>query len=346
MRIDLPPTKYAKPEQQIDFYDRLLAKVETLPGVHAAGIINALPVQSCWNNGNFSVKGRPWPAAQAPLIEHRQVSPGVFQALGIPVLSGRHLTAQDGRGGMKATVISRRATQEFWQGEEPLGQQMSLGTVVREDSWKSIVGVVGDVSCAGPHLPARPVMYEPYWQFPLPNMSLAVRSPLPPERLVPVIRRAVLEIDPDQPVYLVKTMDEVLADWTAPVRFVSIVVSLFTAIAMVLAAVGIYGVLSYVVSRSTHEIGLRMALGASRQSILRHVLQRGLREVSLGICLGVPLALAGAAVLSNLVEGVRRPDLWTLAIAVGVMLAAGLAASYIPALRAANVQPMDALRNE
>lgn len=303
-------------------------------------------MQPCYNNGNFSVKGRPTPPDQAPIIEHRQVTPGFFPALGIPLHAGRHLSALDGQGSMRTTVISWTAAQRFWPGEEPLGQQMSLGSAVPEDRWKTIVGVVGDTSCAGPHLPPRPVMYEPFWQFPLPNMSLAVRSSLPAAQLAPAIRRAVLEIDPDQPVYLVKTMDQVLEDWLVPVQFVSVVVSLFTGIAMVLAAVGIFGVLSYLVSRSTREIGLRMALGAGRETILRHVLKKGLGQVVTGICAGIPLALLGSVVLSRLVVGVRRPDPWTLLIAVGVMFAAGFAASYLPAVRAANVQPMDALRNE
>jgi len=347
MRISLPPTKYAEPQRRIRFYDELQARVEALPGVRAAGMANMLPIQSCWSNGTFSVRGRPAPApGEGPLIEHRLVSPGFFAAMGIPVASGRALESRDRGEGTKSTVISQRAAKRFWGEEEPVGQSMSIGSVVPEGNWKTIVGVVDDVPCAGVHLPPRPVMYEPYWQLPPEEMSLVVRSEGPPESLVPAIRRAVLEIDPDQPVYLVKTMEQILSDAAVAIRFVSFVVGLFTALALALATVGVYGVLSFVVSRSTREIGLRLALGAQRGQVLLLVMKRGLGQVLLGIAVGIPLALAGTGVLRALVEGVLAPDVWTVAAAVAVLLLAGLAASYLPARRAANVAPMDALRYE
>jgi predicted permease len=354
MRVSLPDTKYPEPQKRIQFYDRLQEKLNSLPGVRSAGLASLLPVQGCWSNGSYSIKGQPLPnLAEMTYIEHRVVSPGFFEAMGIPIIAGRQLEARDGRTARKATVISRRAVDLFAPIKDPVGQQMSLGSlgstegsVFPDENWRSVVGVVEDVSCAGPHLPPRATMYEPYWQSPVENMSVVVRSAVPPESLATTIRRAVQEIDADQPVYMVKTMEQILAERTAPVRFVAFVVSFFTVIALVLAAVGVFGVLSFAVSRSTHDIGVRLAMGARQGQVLWLVLRRGLMQVATGLGLGIPLSLIGAGLLRKFVYGILPPDLLTFLVAMGILVVAGALGSLIPAIRASRVEPMSALRHE
>jgi putative ABC transport system permease protein len=347
MRISLPDTKYAEPARRIQFYDELLARVEALPGVTSAGIANLLPIQSCWTNGSYLIKGQAVPdPTYVTYIEHRIISPRFFETLRMPMRAGRQLEVRDGRTSVKAVVISERAALLFQTKEPPLGREIALGNVVPEGGWRTVVGVVRDVPCSGPHLPPRATMYEPYWQFPVENMSLVVRSTLPPGSAAAAVRRAVLDLDRDQPVYSVMTMEEILEEKSAALRFLAFVISAFTGIALLLAAAGVFGVLSFAVSRSTHEIGVRMAMGASRGQVQWLVVRRGLVQVASGLLLGIPMAVLGASLLRRFVYGVLPVDLLTLVAAVAALFAAGLAASLIPALRAARVEPMASLRFE
>lgn len=351
MKVAAPENRYKSPEQLTAFALRTAERVREIPGVRHAGMVNMLPVQEAYSNGNFSIRGRAkQPPGHEPAAEHRIVTPGYFEAMGIPVVAGRTFTAADQDGPARVAVINERTARLYWPGQNPLGQWIAWGTEPKPEGWMQIVGVVRNVRHAGPYRPPLTAIYMPLqpggMESAWPAMSLVVRSPLPPEPLARAVRGAVRRLDPGAALYQVKTMTGVVSDATAGTRFLARLLSLFSALAVVLALVGVYGVMAYLVSQRTHEIGVRMAMGAARIGILRLVLARALRTGLAGVVLGTLGSISLLIVTRHYLLGVDLGYMWTYGAAAAAILAVTLAASVVPAWRASRVDPLAALRDE
>ncbi len=347
MNLSLPAQRYSADAASERFYRPVLEQVQELPGVRAVGWTSHLPLQSWGFNGNFGIEGRPPPAtaAEAPFAEFRGVSHGYFAALGIPVLQGRGVTSQDGPETEPVVVINRALADRYFPDEDAIGQRILLVG----DQGIPIIGVVGNVRQAELAREPMPEMYLPYHlylQFRAAGMTLVVSTQVEPTSLLGPIRAVIGSVDPDQPVYNVQTMQQVVRDSISDRRLYLWLLGTFAAIALVLASAGIYGVISYAVTQRTREIGIRMALGAEAGTVLGLVVGHGAKLALLGLLLGVPAAYALTRVLRGLLYGVSATDPLTF-VAVAVLLTAvALLASYLPARRATRVDPMIALRSE
>jgi predicted permease len=348
MRVVLPDNKYATLEQRAAFYDQMIERVESLPGVESASVISWLPLRMIGGSNSFTIEGRPEPEpGQGPIASFRTISPNYFRTMGIPVMDGRALSERDTAGSTNVTVINQTMARRFWPDENPIGKRIKLGGARSQAPWLEIVGIVGDVKQAGLDLDTRPEMYRTYAQpsFFAPR-DLVVRTTSNPLGLAGAVRSEIWAIDKDQPVSSVQTMENILADSIARSRFNMLLLGIFAGVAMVLSAVGIYGVMSYSVAQRTHEIGIRMALGAKPSHVLKLVVRQGMTLAAIGVAGGIVAALALTRLMTSLLFGVSATDPLTFtAISLTLVLVA-LAASYIPARRAAKVDPCEALRYE
>jgi putative ABC transport system permease protein len=355
MRMSLPAHKYSG-ATATDFYRDVVEHVETLPGVSAVGLNSRLPLDGYALSGRFAIQGRPWgPPGTEPHAQMRLVSAGYFNVLGIPVVRGRDFSKHDDAETEPVAIINETLARRYYPNEDPVGKLIQTPTCPElflrpKERRMTIVGIVADVKDERLHHPPQPVLYFPYRQIQqfdeLANMSLAVRAQVPAENLTGAIRSAVRSVDPGQPVYSIKTMDQIVSDSLSTSRFTSWLFGSFAAIALVLAVAGIYGVVSYLVAQRTKEFGVRTALGARPIDVLGDVLSKGMLLVGAGIVLGVAGALAVTRILGGLLFGVTPTDVPTY-IAVSVLLAAvALAACAFPARRAMRVDPIETLRYE
>jgi predicted permease len=343
MQLSLPQSKYAGDARQADFIRRVVASVGSLPGVRAAGAVASLPLTGNSASRYFEIEGRaPRPAGEGLNANFNLASPDYFRALGVAVVSGRGFDEHDTAGAPEVVVINETMARRFWPDEDPLGKRMRIGN----NPWRTVVGVVADVKNEALAADPKPEMFYPLLQEPLPFMTLAVRTDADPKALAQDVARGVREVDADEPVYDVKTMDERLAESVSPQRLTAALVGIFAALAMTLAGVGIYGVISYSVAQQTHEFGIRMALGAQKGDVLKLVLRQGLLLALAGVLLGLAGALALTRVMSSLLYGVTVTDPATFAGVAAVLTAVALAACLLPARRATKVDPMVALRYE
>lgn len=349
MKLALPDTRYGRPGQVTAFYDTLLERVRALPGVDHAGVINLLPVQSVYSNLNFSIQSRELPPpGHEPAAEHRLISPDYFRVMGIPLIAGRFFRPEDRSGAQRVALVNQRVAERYFPGENPLGKQIAYGTKPKPESWMTIVGIVGNVRDAGVYRPGLNVLYAPLGQFDVTHrtMSLVLRTVVEPETLSQAVRRELAELDRDAAVFLVKTMEQVVYDSTNGTRLLSRLLTIFSALALVLALVGVYGVMSCLVTQRTHEFGVRMALGAGRGAILRLVLRDGLRQGLTGTLLGISCAVGSSRPLGQFVIGMSPLHVATCIGAAALVLAIALAASLVAAHRASRVDPLAALRHE
>jgi putative ABC transport system permease protein len=354
MTVPLPTTKFPSPAGQINFFQEVLQRVRALPGVNSAGVIDNLPLGGGGSHQPFSIEGRPVvPISEQPEVDVRLISPGYFSAMHVPVLKGRDFSDADAAGRPGAVLISDSLARRFWPNEDPLGKHLTLTFfpgVVRE-----VVGIVGDVKLDSLD-ETRPVatIYHPLAQITVPDqqswrsfgMSLTVRTASDPRNAIPAVTAAVHQVDPELPVVDVMSMNDLISESVLPQRFNLILLGSFAALALVLAAVGIYGVLSYTVRRRMREIGIRMALGASHSDVLRMVVTDGMKPILLGVALGLAAALALSRVLASLIFGVRATDPLTFAAVALLLVAVGLLATILPAYRATRVEPVRILREE
>jgi putative ABC transport system permease protein len=345
LRLSLPAARYKTPEAAANFYTRLLSRVSTLPGVEAAGAIDYLPVQQSGRNGTVQIVGQPPdPNEQGPLVEKRRASPDYFRVMQIPLVAGRFFDAQ-GRERTPVAIVNQQFVRTILHGQNPLGQR------IQDDAGDiEIVGVVGDVRQMELSQPPWPELFMPYQQSSSPtgllSMSLVVRSPADPASLTQSVKREVLAVDPAQPVYGVLTMEQVLDRSISRQRLFMVLLGLFATLALALAVVGIYSVMSFLVTQHTREIGIRVALGAQPRDVLALVLGQGLVLTAAGVVVGVGLSLALTRLMAGLLFGVRATDPTTL-VAVPVLLAlVATLACYVPARRATRVDPVLALRHE
>jgi putative ABC transport system permease protein len=347
MRFSLPDTKYANPTQIRDFDRRLLERVSKLPGVEAAGMVSALPLTG-GGSGTITVDSRAVSGvAASPEADRRPATPGYFQAMGIALVRGRYFDDRDSETAAPVAIIDETMANTYWPGDDAVGKRLRFGDSSAKTPWMTIVGVVRHVRYRTLEAQSRVTLYWPQVQNPYSEMRLAIRTSLPdPRAIAATVQREVLAIDPDQPIYSIRTMQELIADSVARRRLAMSLLAIFAAAALVLAAVGIYGVMSYTVSQRAHEMGIRMALGASRSSVLRLVLGQSLTLALFGVVLGMAGSLILANLISSMLFQVSPRDPITFALVAMVLAAAALLAGYLPARRATQVDPMISLRCE
>jgi putative ABC transport system permease protein len=345
MNIALLGVKYPTPNQQIEFFQKLTQKVEAMPGVQSAGLISSAPLSGGIYAGGFSIEGRA--AGNDNLAaDRRMISPQYFNTLGIPLIEGRHFTDMDNQTSPGVVIVSESWARRFLPGEAAIGKRIKLGGPDSKRPWLSIVGIAGDVHDTALEKEARPCVYIPYSQFPSASMTLVVRSALDPRVFVGAIRDTVWSVDKDQPLTAVKTMDQYLADSISPRRFNALLLTIFASVALVLASVGVYGVMAYSVAQRVREIGIRMALGAEPSRVINLIVGGGMTLALAGVAIGVAIAWALTRVMSSLLYGVSATDSMTFVFASILLVGVTLFATYIPARRAARVDPMIALRSE
>jgi predicted permease len=345
MRVSLPASRYDTAEKTAGFYREVLERVAGLPGVESAGVINLLPIHQYGNNGEIQVEGRdPLPPGRVPLTEFRRASTGYFKTLGIQLLGGRLFAPADEADGVLNVVVSRELVRTFFPDGEALGKRIRGGGGI--GPWWTIVGIVGDVKQSGLTQPSRPELYFPYTASRTDGMTLVVRAASDPEELTGAVRREVQAVDPNQPVYEVRTMEEVINRSVVNLRLNMTLLSIFAGLATLLAVVGIYSVMSYLVTQYTREIGIRMALGAQPGNILKLVLGQGLALTLVGVGIGALTAFGLTHLITRFLYEVGGNDPLTYVSVSLLLTVVALVACYIPARRATKVDPLVALRYE
>src|ERR1700754_2479844 len=348
MKIELPEPKYETLERRAAFYTDLVQRVQSLPGARSAAVTTNLPLYRQGNSISIRVEGRPDPPpGQELIVVTRIISPGYFDTMSIPLLAGRQFTDQDTETTPNVVVISETMAKRFWAGEEAIGKRLAIGRVRSDADWIQGVGIVKDGRQFELNAEPRPQMYVSYRQadFFAPE-DLVVKTDVEPASMAAAVRKAVWEIDKDQPVSNIKSMEEILGDSIARQRFSMLLLGVFAAVALLLAAVGIYGVMSYSVAQRTHEIGIRMALGAQTGAVLKLAVGYGLKLVVAGVLIGLVAAFALTRLMSTLLFGVTPTDPATFALISLLLVGVAALASYIPARRATKVDPLVALRYE
>ena len=364
--ISLPKAKYSENRQAFSFSQQLLDKLKSLPGLESVALSDRLPLEG-GSNGYVALRGKPFQPMSGPLVETHAVSPEYFRAMGIPLLQGRVFNAADVnlafatderlapiyKAGSKPkpqesdaivtpAVVNQAMVKEFWPGEDPLGQMFSYGD--KDGPWLQVIGVTGDVKqWSITHAPV-PEAYQAFDGSGF--LFVIVHTSSPSIDVSSEVRHAVAEIDSTLPLYSVRTMDDLIAEHATGQQFLAMLVGLFSGLALLLAAVGIYGVLSYLVTQRTREIGIRMSLGASRANVLSLVLRHGMRLAALGFAGGLIAALVAGRLLSSLLHEVHPSDPMIILLTGFALALVALAACYVPARRAARVNPIMALRQE
>lgn len=345
--VALPQTRYPTDQAGRAFFRTLLERLSALPGVRAAGVGDPLPYGQGGSQAGVTLEGVPEAVpGENPLLDAAVVSGDYFRAMGIPLLRGRRFTDADDEGAPRVVLVSDALVRRFWPGLDPIGRRIHFGGAAdTNEAWMSVIGVVGDVRRELEAAP-RPEIYLPYSQASARSLSIVLRTAGDPALLTPAARRTILSMDPDQPVYDVHPMTERLATVLAVRRFRMILFGVFAAVALGLALIGIYGVMSHLVAQRTHEIGLRIALGAPQHAVRGLVLREAMRPVVVGLGAGLLAALAASRLLVGLLFGVRPADPLTFGVVTMVFVGAALVASYLPARRATRMDPMAALRTE
>ena len=348
MRVALPDAQYSKPEQVRGFYGELLDRIQRLPGVQSAGAASLIPLAGQNSSGTIVVDSQSVPKEDTqPEADQRFVTPGYFRAMGISLVRGRFFDNRDSATAPLAAIVDESLAQVFWPHQDPIGKRIHLGTVPSPNSpWCTIVGVVRHVRNRTLEARSRIETYYPEDQVPVSAMTLTVLTSGNPMSYAPTIQREVTSIDPDLPVYRVRTMTEIMGESVARRRLALILLAVFACLALALAAVGIYGVTSYVVAQSQQEIGLRMALGAGRNQVLQLMMGRGLSTIVAGLGIGLLAAILLTRFIAGMLFAVRPADPVALGGAAMLLMAVALLAVLIPALRATRVDPMVALRYE
>jgi len=345
MELSLPLAKYARGKPVADFYAEVERRVRALPGIQYAAITSILPLSGTNSDSSFHIEGRNEKQSGIhPDEELRTITSDYFRVLQTPLIKGRFFTEADTAEAPGAVIINQAMAKKYWPGEEALGKRINFDdSDPAKIKWVTVVGVVADIRHAGLEVEPKPEYYLPHAQRAYRGMILAVRSGLDPGAVVRSIRKEVSALDSEQPLANVRTLEEVTADSIAPRRLSVLLIAVFAGVALVLAAVGIYGVMSFLVVQRTHEIGVRMALGAQRSDVLRLVIGRAAKLVLIGTAAGLLVGLFSSRALRAMLYNVGAFDLWTFVGVTLTLCLVSLAASYIPALRATRASPMIAL---
>jgi putative ABC transport system permease protein len=341
--------KYPDLKSREQFYTRVIEQLQNVPGVTSVGMVMNVPLSGSSMNRGFTAEGRPETKPDEKVsMDYQIVSKDYFATLGIPVLRGRGFAAQDTSTAPRVIIINETMAQRYWPNEDPVGKRMAIGESSKDTSWRTIVGVVGDVRHASLTDPPVPFAFIDYRQDleSWPRMGFVMKTQTDPEALISAVRGSLVSIDPQQPVYAIESMEKLLATTVAPRKFVMSLIGALAFIAVSLAVIGIYSVISFSVSERTREIGIRMALGAKRRDVLTMILSQGMRVASVGIVVGLAVALTITRLLISLLFEVSPTDPKTFAAVALTLAVVAFLACYLPARRATKVDPLVALRDE
>jgi putative ABC transport system permease protein len=344
--ILLQNSRYPSVESKIAFYRHLIERLEQLPGVEAAGAANGVPLSGNFGPAWITVEGRQSTAQgdDRPSADEFCITPDYLKAVGIRLMRGRPFTRQDTESGLRPVVVNEPMAEEFWPNDDPIGKRLSFTGVDKEREWRMVVGIAKATRDYSLDLPPRPAIYVPIEQTLATPQILTVRTSVSDLDLTSDLRRAVADLDKEQPIFVITSMQTLVDNSVAPRRYCASMLSIFGALAVVLAAVGVYGVVSYTTSRRTQEIGLRVAIGASRTDVFRLILWAGMTRALAGLAIGLAAALICGRLIASLLYAVSPVDPLALGGSSMLLLGVALAASYIPARRAMRVDPMTALR--
>ena len=346
-RLELPETKYTTPAQVRNFYARLLDRVQNLPGVRAAGFCNVVPFSGGGDGEEFTVEGQqPGPGDPVQVTWYRSATPGYFGAIGIPILKGRAFEDSDTETSQRVAIVDEKIARTYWPNEDPIGKHVRVGRASQGNPWLTVVGVVASVKNRKLDEDARFYLYQPFSQSISRETSLVIRSDKNPEALIAAARGEVLALDPELPLYAVETLEQAVARSLSAKRLTKLLLTGFAATALLLAAMGIYGVMSLSVSSRINEFGIRVALGAQPRDVFRLVISQGMRLAFGGVALGLAAAFGLTRLLASLLFEVSSTDPATFSIVALLLTGVALLACYVPARRATRVDPMVALRYE
>ncbi len=349
MEIGLRTSQYDKPAVVLNFWQRTLEGVRALPGVESAALGTEVPMTDDHSRTDITIEGMPAPKPGGfPHPDVHIVSPGYVSTLGVQLLRGRTFTETDTETAPRVAMVNAMLAKRFFPNQDPIGKRFMFGhpSATQPPKWVTIVGVVGDTKLYGLANPARLEVYSAFRQSVADDMNLIVKSGSDPEALTSAIRKTVASIDKDQPIYAIATMTKLVGDSVATQRITLILLGLFGALALILASIGIYGVISYSVAQRTHEIGIRMALGAQRQNVLRLILAQGIKVAGAGVVIGIAASLGLTRLMTTLLFSVSAADPVTYAAVAITLVLVALLACYIPARRTLRVDPAIALRHE
>jgi putative ABC transport system permease protein len=349
MNMSLRTAQYAKDPAILNFWQRVLDQVHQLPGVEAAALGTVVPLTGNHSRNDITLEGMALPKPGSfPHPDVHLVSPGYARTLGVPLQRGREFTDADTENAPPVAMINAALARQFFARQDPVGKRFMFGhpSTERAPKWITIVGVAGDTKLYGLANPARLEVYLPFRQGASSEMTLIVKSGIEPAALTSAIRYAIASIDKDQPISDVATMHQLVSNSVSTRRITLILLGVFGALALVLGAIGVYGVLAYSVAQRTHEIGIRMALGARGGDVLRMILAQGARIAGAGVVIGILASFGLTRLMTNLLFSVSPADPATFAAVAIVLVLVALLASYIPARRTLRVDPMIALRHE
>jgi putative ABC transport system permease protein len=344
LRLSLPQRKYAQPEQQTAFANGLLERLKSLPGVQAVGLTHSMPLVGDYVLG-FIIEGRPaLDPSEEPSTNYYAVTPDYFRAMGIRLIRGRVFTPQDDAKAPRVAIINETMARQYFPNEDPIGKRIHITN--GPQTWREIVGIVADIKQYGVDKATSAQSYEPFAQVPFTSLNVVIRTNGSSAAVLGSLRPAVYAVDKDQPVGTIRPLEEIMAESIARQRFAMTLLSVFSAVALVIAAVGIYGVMAYNVVQRTGEFGIRMALGAQQRDVLRLVLTQGGKLIGLGLVIGLVATLAASYAMRSILFNTSAYDPLTLTTITLVLAAVALVACFFPANRATKVNPIDALRTE